>query len=206
MNAVFDYLIIGAGAAGSVLANRLSADPRVSVALLEAGDDVVAHGIPPDVQSVFPLSAFNPRYMWPDTRVHWRTAQDSPAVPLQQGRNVGGSSSIMGMWALRGMPGDYDEWRDRGAEGWGWDNVLSWFRKLEHDIDFDGPMPERSSSAGVRSAPAVTIVWRARIGNKEPSSRNTNAPTTCLRSTSSRRTSVCERIVRLVRRRVASSR
>jgi 5-(hydroxymethyl)furfural/furfural oxidase len=155
VTAVFDYLIIGAGAAGSVLANRLSADPRVNVALLEAGDDVVAHGVPPDVQSVFPLSAFNPRYMWPDTRVHWRTAQDSPAVPLQQGRNVGGSSSIMGMWALRGMPGDYDEWRDRGAEGWGWDDVLSWFRKLEHDIDFGGPMHGNDGPVPIRRESAA---------------------------------------------------
>lgn len=150
MTPSFDYLIIGAGAAGSVLAHRLSASPGVTVALLEAGPDVVAQGVPPDIHNVFPLSSFNPHYMWPDTRVHWRTAADSPAVPLQQGRNVGGSSSIMGMWALRGVPGDYDEWRDAGAEGWGWQDVLPWFRKLEHDFDYDGPMHGRDGPIPIR--------------------------------------------------------
>lgn len=150
MTAAYDYLIIGAGAAGSVLANRLSARRDVRVALVEAGPDVAAHSVPADIGNVFPLSAFNTRYMWPDTRVHWRTADDSPAVPLPQGRNVGGSSSIMGMWALRGMPGDYDEWREAGAAGWGWQDVLPWFRKLEADADFRGPMHGHDGPVPIR--------------------------------------------------------
>jgi 5-(hydroxymethyl)furfural/furfural oxidase len=149
----FDYLIIGAGAAGSVLAHRLSTQPHITVALVEAGPDVVAGSEPADIRNIFPLSAFNHDYMWRDTRVHWRGADNSPAVPLQQGKIVGGSSAIMGMWALRGMPADYDKWRDLGATGWGWDDVLPFFVRLERDMDFggalhgrDGPIPIRRES------------------------------------------------------------
>lgn len=146
----FDYLIIGAGAAGSVLAHRLSARPDVTVALIEAGADISADHVPADIQNIFPLSAFNHDYMWRDTRVHWRGADDSPAVPLQQGKIVGGSSAIMGMWALRGLPADYDEWRDSGAVGWGWDDVLPFFLRLEHDMDFDGALHGRDGPIPIR--------------------------------------------------------
>ncbi|QBR03656.1 GMC family oxidoreductase [Paraburkholderia pallida] len=150
MSETFDYLIVGAGAAGSVLANRLTESGNARVALIEAGPDLVAQRVPHDIENVFPLSAFNPHYMWSDSKVHWRTVQDSPAVALQQGRNVGGSSSIMGMWALRGTPRDYDEWQEAGADGWGWDDVLPWFCKLEHDIDFEGPFHGKSGPVPIR--------------------------------------------------------
>ena len=147
---VADYLIVGAGAAGSVLANRLSADPRRRVVLVEAGPDLPPGREPSDIASVFPLAAFNDRYMWPDTRVHWRRRETSPSVPLPQGRILGGSSAVMGMWALRGRPEDYDEWQSLGAAGWRWRDVLPWFRRLETDVDFageahghDGPLPIR---------------------------------------------------------------
>src|SRR5438445_12744760 len=90
----FDYLIIGAGAAGCVLANRLSARQDCKVLLLEAGDDLTPGREPADIRSVFPLAAFNARYMWPDTRVHWRQVDNSPALSLPQGKILGGSSTV----------------------------------------------------------------------------------------------------------------
>jgi 5-(hydroxymethyl)furfural/furfural oxidase len=82
--------------------------------------------------------------------VHWRRKDNSPPVSFLQGRIMGGGSSVMGMVAHRGTPDDYAEWEAYGASGWGWNDVLPYFRKLEHDMDFsgelhgtDGPVPIR---------------------------------------------------------------
>jgi len=111
-----DYAIVGCGAAGSVLANRLSADPRNSVIVVEAGSDVPPSNIPADIRSVFPLSAFNSEYQWKDAYVHSRRRHNSPRVRYPQGRVVGGTSAIMEC----GRSADCRRLRRLASGGGGW--------------------------------------------------------------------------------------
>lgn len=150
---MYDTLIIGGGTAGSVLAHRLSAERAHRVVVIEAGADVQPGREPADIRSIFPLSTFNPEYAWPDTRVHWRDARNSPPSPMPQGRILGGTSAIMGMWAMRGKPEVYDAWAAAGAEGWDWKGVLPYFRRLEDDRDFDGPLHGRGGHVPIRREP-----------------------------------------------------
>jgi 5-(hydroxymethyl)furfural/furfural oxidase len=166
-----DYLIVGAGAAGSVLANRLSQAAGTRVLLIEAGDDIRPGEEPADIRSVFPLAAFNEHYMWPDTRVHWRRMDNSPVAPLPQGRVLGGSSTIMGMWALRGVPDDYDAWERAGATGWSWDHVLPYFRRLESDQNFNGPLHGTDGPVPIRREPYDTWSPLARAVHGEVTRR-----------------------------------
>ncbi len=139
----FDYIIAGAGTAGCVLANRLSADPDVSVLLLEAGgkDDWIWIHIP--VGYLYCIG--NPRTDWrfetkAEPNLHGRS------LDYPRGKVLGGSSSINGMIYMRGQAGDYDHWKSLGNPGWGWDDVLPLFMKSEdHCI---GHLPSHSPYHG----------------------------------------------------------
>ena len=127
---VFDYIIIGAGSAGCVLANRLSADPTVKVLLLEAG--------PRDTHPFIHMPAGLAK-LANNKRINW----DYSTVPEPQldhrvlwwprGKVLGGSSSINAMCYVRGVARDYDDWAARGATGWDWNTVLPYFRRSEHN-------------------------------------------------------------------------
>ena len=124
----YDYVIVGSGSAGSVMANRLSADPRVRVLLLEAGGRDNYHWIHIPVGYLYCIG--NPRTDWLfATEVEEGLGGRSLGYP--RGKVLGGSSSINGMIYMRGQARDYDGWRQMGCAGWGWDDVLPVFRSQE---------------------------------------------------------------------------
>ena len=123
----FDYIIVGAGSAGCVLANRLSADPRNRVLLLEAGGHDRLFWVKVPIGYLYTQG--NPRTDWRFSTDHEPALGRALSYP--RGRLLGGSSSINGMIYMRGQAADYDHWRQLGLTGWGWDDVLAIFRQSE---------------------------------------------------------------------------
>lgn len=129
----FDFIIVGAGSAGCVLANRLSENGRYSVAVLEAG--------PRDRNFWIHLPIGYGKTMW-DPRVNWKfhtEPEENMAgrrIYWPRGKVLGGSSSINGLIVIRGQAEDYEHWKELGNDGWGWDDVLPYFRRLETNPAF----------------------------------------------------------------------
>ena len=124
----FDYIVVGAGTAGCILANRLSANPGTRVLILEAGgdDNWIWFHIP--VGYLFAIG--NPRSDWM-FRTEPEPGLNGRALAYPRGKVIGGCSAINAMISMRGQAADYDHWRQLGLTGWGWDDVRPHFRKLE---------------------------------------------------------------------------
>ena len=149
----FDYVIVGAGPAGCVLANRLSEDRRNRVLLLEAGGRDNYFWIKVPVGYLYTQN--NPRTDWcfktePEAGLNGRT------LNYARGRVLGGCSSINGMIYMRGQARDYDGWAQMGNRGWGWDDVLPWFRKSEHHF---GPSDEVHGVGGEWRVERQRLGW-----------------------------------------------
>ena len=161
------HLVIGGGSAGCVMAARLSEEPGNNMVLVEAGADHAPDSVPDDIRDTYSGSALmNPNYFWKQLKV--RRNADAAPVYYEQGRVLGGGSSVNGQVALRGAPEDYDHWNAIGAKGWDWNSVAPYFRRLETDLDFTDQLHGAHGPITVRRMPmeqwddftlSVTKVW-----------------------------------------------
>lgn len=147
----FDFVVVGAGSSGCVLANRLSEDGKSRVALVEAG--------PKDTNPWIHVPIGYGKTMW-DDRLNWRfhtepePTMDGRRIYWPRGRVLGGCSSINGLVVIRGQREDFDGWVARGAIGWGWQDVLPYFKKLETNTHFkNDPLHGASGPVTISSIP-----------------------------------------------------
>src|SRR5690242_19356139 len=163
----YDVVIIGGGAAGSVLAGRLAANAETSVLLLEAGSDYADPAHLPD-EIKFGHTRFAEA---PDSEHNWALrgtiTEEQGTIHVAQGKVIGGGSSINGQAMQRGFPEDYDSWAALGNTEWSYEKIVPYFRKSERDLDIqdnychgsDGPLPVRRRQSG--PLPAIQKAFHA---------------------------------------------
>ena len=157
--ASFDYVIVGAGSAGCVLANRLSEDGRYTVLLIEAG------GRDTNPLIKVPLAA-GLVYFWRSLNWNYQTVAQrglsGRSIAWPRGRVLGGSSSINGMMYMRGHRRDYDLWRQQGLSGWSYADVLPYYRRSEDHVDrADDPYHGKGGPLAIRTAHSKHPLYRA---------------------------------------------
>lgn len=155
----YDYIVVGAGSAGCVIANRLSADPDVKVLVLEAGvrDRSLFIHMPAGVYKV-----------WNDPKLNWNYASapesemDGREIPVPRGKVLGGSSSINSMVYLRGHPSDYDRWAaEFGLPDWDYAHCLPYFKKAERNERGENPWHGGSGPLGVSKGSSASVLYDA---------------------------------------------